>query len=85
MFINHSFFTNSLSSSCSYIVLFSGSIIIEQVFGWPGVGNITYQAILNRDYPLLMGAAMFYAVLTIFSNLLTDIIYAVADPRIRLK
>lgn len=67
------------------VVLFSGSIIIEQVFGWPGVGNITYQAILNRDYPLLMGAAMFYAVLTIFSNLLTDIIYAVADPRIRLK
>ena len=67
------------------VVLFSGSIIIEQVFGWPGVGNITYQAILNRDYPLLMGAAMFYAVLTIVSNLLTDIIYAVVDPRIRLK
>ena len=67
------------------VVLFSGSIIIEQVFGWPGVGNITYQAILNRDYPLLMGAAMFYAVLTIFSNLLTDIVYAVVDPRIRLK
>lgn len=67
------------------VVLFSGSIIIEQVFGWPGIGNMTYQSILNRDYPLLMGIAMFYAVLTIFSNLLTDIVYAVADPRIRLK
>ncbi len=48
------------------VTLFSGSIIIEQVFGWPGIGNITYQAILNRDYPLLMGSAMFYAILTIF-------------------
>lgn len=67
------------------VTLFSGSIIIEQVFGWPGIGNITYQAILNRDYPLLMGSAMFYAVLTIFSNLLTDIVYAFVDPRIRLK
>lgn len=67
------------------VTLFSGSIIIEQVFGWPGVGNITYQSILNRDYPLLMGVAMFYAVLTIFSNLLTDVVYAIADPRIRLK
>jgi len=67
------------------VTLFSGSIIIEQVFGWPGIGNITYQAILNRDYPLLMGSAMFYAILTIFSNLLTDIVYAFVDPRIRLK
>lgn len=67
------------------VTLFSGSIMIEQVFGWPGIGNITYQAILNRDYPLLMGSAMFYAVLTIFSNLLTDIVYAFVDPRIRLK
>lgn len=67
------------------VTLFSGSIIIEQVFGWPGIGNITYQAILNRDYPLLMGSAMFYAILTIFLNLLTDIVYAFVDPRIRLK
>ena len=66
-------------------LLFGGSIIIEQVFSWPGIGNITYQAILNRDYPLLMGSAMFYAILTIFSNLLSDIVYAFVDPRIRFK
>lgn len=65
--------------------LFAGAIITETIFVWPGIGNIAYQAILSRDYPLLMGFNMFMAVLTILGNLLSDILYAVVDPRIKLR
>lgn len=65
--------------------LFSGAIITEQIFNWPGIGAIYMQAFTVRDYPLLMGFTMFIALLTILSNLLADILYGVADPRVRLK
>lgn len=65
--------------------LFSGAIITEQIFNWPGVGAVFMQAFTVRDYPLLMGFTMFIALLTIFSNLLADLLYGVADPRVRLK
>lgn len=65
--------------------LFSGAIITEQVFGWPGIGRITLLAVDSRDYPLLMGFNMLIAILTLAGNLLADITYAVVDPRIRLK
>ncbi|WP_315068999.1 ABC transporter permease [uncultured Clostridium sp.] len=64
--------------------LFAGAIITETIFVWPGIGNIAYQAILNRDYPLLMGFTMFMAILTLLGNLLSDVLYAVVDPRIKL-
>lgn len=65
--------------------LFSGAIIIEQIFNWPGIGAIYMQAFSVRDYPLLMGFTMFIAVLTVISNLVADLLYGVADPRVRVK
>ena len=65
--------------------LFSGAIMTEQIFGWPGIGPVTLYAVNNRDYQLLMGITVFLAILTLFGNLLADIIYAVVDPRIRLQ
>ena len=64
-------------------LLFSGALIIEQMFAWPGMGMFTISAIQNADYPLLMGLTFFIAVTVLASNLLADILYAVADPRIR--
>lgn len=65
--------------------LFSGAIITEQIFNWPGIGAIYMQAFSVRDYPLLMGFTMFIAVLTVISNLVADLLYGVADPRVRVK
>jgi peptide/nickel transport system permease protein len=65
--------------------LFSGALITETIFIWPGIGRIGYEAILNRDYTLLMGFNMLVALLTLLGNLLSDILYAVVDPRIKLK
>lgn len=65
--------------------LFSGAIITEQIFNWPGIGAIYMQAFTVRDYPLLMGFTMFIALLTVISNLVADLLYGVADPRVRLK
>ena len=65
--------------------LFAGAIITEQIFSWPGIGPVTMLAVTNRDYPLCMGINMLFAVLTLIGNLLADIMYAIVDPRIRLK
>lgn len=65
--------------------LFSGAIITETIFGIPGIGNVAYRAVAVRDYPLLMGFCMFVAVLTLLGNLISDILYAVVDPRVKLK
>ncbi len=64
-------------------VLFSGAVITEQVFGWPGMGSLMIDAVYARDYNLLMGINMFLAFLIILGNLLADIAYAFVDPRIR--
>ncbi|MFC4778220.1 ABC transporter permease [Paenibacillus sp. GCM10023252] len=64
--------------------LFAGAIILEQIFNWPGIGRVSLDALNVRDYPLLMGFTMFMALLTVLGNLMADILYAVADPRIRL-
>lgn len=65
--------------------LFSGAVITEKLFNWPGIGPIMLNSINNRDYPLLMGINMLLAALTLLGNLLADVMYAVVDPRIRLK
>ncbi|WP_313799645.1 ABC transporter permease [Cytobacillus sp.] len=65
--------------------LFGGAIITEQIFNYPGIGAIYMQAFTVRDYPLLMGFTMFIALLTVISNLIADIFYGIADPRVRLK
>ena len=63
--------------------LVSGSLVTEQVFGWPGLGWFTWRAILERDYPVIMGILTMTAVLTLIGNLLADISYALLDPRVR--
>jgi peptide/nickel transport system permease protein len=63
--------------------LFGGSVIIETIFAWPGIGQLAISAINERDYPQIMGLLLISAVLVLLANLITDIIYAFADPRIR--
>ncbi|MDZ5606894.1 ABC transporter permease [Bacillus pseudomycoides] len=65
--------------------LFSGAIIIEQIFNWPGIGSIQLEALNFRDYTVLMAFTMFLSCLTIMANFFADIVYALVDPRIRLK
>ena len=66
-------------------VLFSGTVIIEKVFAWPGMGTLLIQAIEARDYMLVMGASFFFALMVIVGNLIADVLYAVVDPRIRYE
>ena len=64
--------------------LFGGAMITETVFDIPGIGNIAYQALLAGDIPFIMGYNMFIAFLTVVGILLTDLMYAVVDPRVKL-
>ncbi len=63
--------------------LIGGSVIVEQLFSLPGMGLLFYEAVLSRDYPLVMGITVIGAVLTLLGNLIADLSYAWADPRIR--
>ncbi|MNO15016.1 Dipeptide transport system permease protein DppB [compost metagenome] len=65
--------------------LFGGAMIMEQIFVWPGVGHVYLNSINMRDYPFMLGFTIFLAVLTLLGNLLSDVLYGLADPRIRLK
>lgn len=62
----------------------TGSFVIEKVFGIPGVGSLFTNSIINRDYPLIMGITVFFAILLIISVLIVDFIYVLVDPRIKL-
>ena len=63
--------------------LFGGAVIVEQLFSWPGLGLITMNAVLQRDYPVIMGVCLLSAVVVLAANLLTDIVYALVDPTIK--
>ncbi|PID79760.1 MAG: peptide permease [Clostridiales bacterium] len=81
-------FRNALISIITIITLsiptvFSGAVLTETIFVWPGIGRVNYDAILGRDYPLIMGIMLLMAVIILLSNFLADILYAFADPRIR--
>jgi len=62
--------------------LLGGSVIVEQIFSIPGMGRLGFEAVLNRDYPVIMGLATITAALTLVGILLSDVLYAVVDPRI---
>ncbi|NLG08625.1 MAG: ABC transporter permease [Deinococcales bacterium] len=64
-------------------VLLSGSVVIESVFGWAGLGRLAIDAASGRDYPVILGVTVLVGALTVLVNLLVDLLYAVADPRIR--
>lgn len=65
-------------------VLLSGSIIIEQIFTWPGMGRLYFESIRERDYPTIMGLTLMFSMLTLIGQLLADFMYAIVDPRVRL-
>ncbi len=65
--------------------LLGGTVIIEQVFSIPGVGRLIIGGILSRDYPVIQGGLLFLAVIYLAVNLIVDVLYAVADPRVRLE
>lgn len=63
--------------------LFSGTVFIESVFAWPGMGKLVVDSILERDYPVIMGGTLIFAMMVVVGNLVADVLYAVVDPRIR--
>ena len=64
-------------------VLITGAILVETVFAWPGIGQLIYQGIVFRDFPVVQAVVLLTAAIVISVNLLVDIIYAYLDPRIR--
>jgi len=65
--------------------VFTGAALVEIVFAWPGIGRLTLDAVFRRDYPLLLGVYLILAIAVSIAVLLTDIVYALLDPRIRLR
>jgi oligopeptide transport system permease protein len=81
---------NSMTPVISYLgplaaALVTGSFVVEFIFSIPGMGRFFITAVTNRDYPLIMGVTLVYAVLIILANLMVDILYAIMDPRVRLE
>lgn len=66
-------------------VLLGGSVFVEKIFAWPGMGYLTVNAIATRDYPLVTAAMIIGAVLVVAGSLLADVLYAVVDPRLRAR
>jgi peptide/nickel transport system permease protein len=66
-------------------LLIGGTVFVEVVFGWPGMGKLLVDAILQRDYPVIMGGSFLFAVAVVLANLLADVLAVVADPRIRME
>jgi len=64
--------------------LFAGAMILETVFLWPGIGNILYTSILDRDYSVVIATNIFYSLLMVIGNLLSDVSYALVDPRVKV-
>jgi len=64
--------------------LLSGAVITETIFSWPGLGRLSYEAVIQQDYPMVMTVVLLSGVITIVGYLLSDILYALIDPRIRL-
>ena len=65
--------------------LLSGAIIIERIFAWPGMGQLFFNSITERDYPVIMGLVLMFSMLTLAGQLLADVLYALVDPRVRLS
>ena len=79
---------NSLIPVVTYLgmeipLLIGGAVVTEQVFSWPGIGNLMIKSIDSRDYPVVMGITVLVAVAVLVFNILTDLIYGILDPRIR--
>ena len=66
-------------------LLFSGSVFVEEIFSWPGMGQVIVQAVYQRDFPLVMATSFIFALVVIIGSLIADVLYAAADPRIRYE
>ena len=75
----------STSISIQITYLLSGAIVIEQVFQYPGMGFLLLNGIQNRDYPVIQGCLLVFSAVIVFVNLLTDVVYTMIDPRIRIR
>jgi peptide/nickel transport system permease protein len=64
-------------------ILVTGSVFVEDVFAWPGLGSLAAAAVWGRDYPVLMGASLLVSGLVVLGGFMTDVAYAVLDPRVR--
>jgi ABC-type dipeptide/oligopeptide/nickel transport system permease component len=64
--------------------LLGGAVLTETVFSWPGIGQLLVQSINNRDFPLVQGIVFVFAAMVIVLNIITDLLYSVVDPRVRL-
>lgn len=65
--------------------LVGGAVIVEKIFGWPGMGRLAVDAAFNRDYPLILGVTLLISMMVVLSNLVVDLLYAYFDPRIKLE
>ena len=63
----------------------TGAVFLETIFTWPGMGRLYYNAVISRDYPIIMGANLLIAIFVLAANLLTDVTYAFVDPRVRFE
>lgn len=66
-----------------FVILVEGSVVIENIFSWPGLGQLAVTSLQQRDYPVMMGIVMLSATLILIGTLLSDILYAIVDPRVR--
>jgi len=64
-------------------ILISGTVVVETVFAWPGIGRLAYEAVQWRDYPVIQGIVLLVSAITLMTNLAVDLLYAWLDPRIR--
>ena len=62
--------------------LLGGTVIIEQVFNWPGLGTLAVGAIFSRDFPLIQGTILFMGIVYVTINILVDVLYSIIDPRV---
>ena len=65
-------------------LLLTGSALVETVFAWPGIGRLLFDSIAARDYPVIQGIFLLVTIFVVAANWLTDVLYSVLDPRIRL-
>jgi peptide/nickel transport system permease protein len=65
--------------------LLGGAVLVETVFGWPGIGRLAYDAVFHRDYPLLTGILISTSFLVVAVNIVVDVVYTILDPRISIR
>jgi peptide/nickel transport system permease protein/dipeptide transport system permease protein len=65
--------------------MLGGAILTETIFAWPGIGRYMFEAIKNRDYPVIQGTTLVFALLFVFTSIVVDVLYGILDPRVRKK